>query len=365
MNKFLLTTTAVVALGSAANAGDLDINLGGFVDFQAGIVDEDTEARNGDQTVAFQNDSEIHVSVDGKADSGLEYGAVVELNADVTADGDGDGINADKTYLYMQGGWGRVELGNNTDAGDALDINSSNFAAGTGGTDGDWYDFVNLQGTIRRADLPLASGRDESEDATKITYYTPRFGGDNGGFQAGLSYIPDVTDAGTAAGFNLGAGAGNPTVTEDAFSFGVNYTGQMDNIGLGIAATYQGGSDATGVAGWEDLAAWNIGANISFSGVTIGGSFGNYELANITDGEYIDAGIGYETGPFGLSATYFKGEQKNAGGDEELENLAFSADYKLAPGLTPYIEYAIVEETIGTASTVDTGVLLIGAQLNF
>jgi hypothetical protein len=71
------------------------VSVGGFIDFQAGISDQDvdTDVRN----LKFQNDTEVHVSVSGKADNGIGYGAVVELESD------GEGLNADKIYIYLEG----------------------------------------------------------------------------------------------------------------------------------------------------------------------------------------------------------------------------------------------------------------------
>src|SRR5258708_8618532 len=90
--------------------------------------------------INFNTDTEVHFTVEGTADNGMEYGAVIELEADVGAtDPKNGGLNSDKAYLFGQGGWGRVELGDNTDASQALAVNSGTFASGTGGVDGDFY----------------------------------------------------------------------------------------------------------------------------------------------------------------------------------------------------------------------------------
>ena len=145
MKKLLSTSAFLGALAMTAGhaeAANLQVNVGGFVDFQAAYTSDDrigtdTGALAGQNAnrVNFGTDSEVHFTVEGVADNGLEYGAVIELEADVgnTDNAQNGGLHADKTYLFGQGAWGRVEMGNNTDAAQALGVNSGTFASGTGG----------------------------------------------------------------------------------------------------------------------------------------------------------------------------------------------------------------------------------------
>lgn len=364
MKKILLGTTAIIgALGlfaGSAQAGGLNVNVGGFLDFQAGVTDNDLYPSQHD--VLFQNDTEIHIKAEGKADNGLEYGAVVELEADVTADADGEGVNADKTYLFLQGGWGRAEFGNNTDSAEVLSVNTSNFARATGGTDGDWYDFVApgvLSGFIISPDLPLAHAAGVAEDATKISYYSPKFNG----FQLGLSYIPDSGNGGTASGFTTKKNSGQ---AENVVTAGLNYTHQFNQVGLSAAVTGEMGDSE--VSTREDLAAWDIGLNLTYAGWTLGGSWADWGDSLLTkttadkDQNYWDIGLGYETGPFGVSVAYLSSEVSG----NDFTNVAVSADYKLAQGLVPYAEVNFVDfDKAGPGGDNDGTVFLLGAELNF
>ncbi len=379
--KKLLSTTAIlgaVAFATSANAADLQVNVGGFLDFQAGYTSDDIVGEAGALTNAneinFNNDAEIHFSVDGKADNGLEYGAVIELEADINGgDAQDGGTNADKTYVFLQGGWGRVELGGNTDASEALSVNSSTFASATGGVDGDFYRYIDIAGNgaagtvltgftgIIRPDLVLANAGNGTtagvnEDATKITYYSPRFAG----FQAGVSYAPNSGSTGvsapTAAGF------------ENVLAGGINYAAQWDSVGFKAALTGQT-ADAK-AAGVNDLEAWDIGANLTFAGFTVGGSYGDWDdsLGVGTDADYWDAGVGYEFGAFSASATYLDSTVETGAVEDEFENIVLGLDYKLAPGLVPYAEVSFFEfdgAGAGVANDNEGTVVILGTELSF
>ena len=377
--KKLLSTTAIigaVAFATSASAADLQVNVGGFLDFQAGYTSDDIVGEGAAATplpnaneLNFNNDTEIHFSIDGKADNGLEYGAVVELEADISADNStqakNTGGNADKTYLFLQGGWGRVELGGNTDAAEALSVNSSTFASATGGVDGDFYRYAAVPATpgvggfIIRPDLVVANNVTAglNEDSTKITYYSPRFAG----FQAGVSYSPNTNATGTTVPSNAGF--------ENLWSGGINYAAQWDSIGFKAALT---GQTADGkAAATQDIEAWDAGANITFAGFTVGGSYGDWDdsLAVNTDASYWDAGVGYEFGAFSASASYIDSTVEAAGGDNDFNNIVLGLDYKLAPGLVPYAEVSFFEYDggagAGIANDNEGTVVILGTELSF
>jgi len=382
MKKLLLTTAFVGAFGyaGAADAANLQVNVGGFLDFQAGytsddIVGETSSSANGgtDQNeINFGTDAEVSVSVEGKADNGLEYGAVIELEADIDAgDNDAGGTNADKTYAFVQGGFGRVEMGGNTGAEEALSVNTSTFASGTGGVDGDFYrytfapdDFLG----ITSPDLALAAEGNNAgglingnEDATKVTYYSPRFSG----FQAGVSFAPNADDVGQAAIANTGY--------ENVWSGGVNYSGEFSGVGIKAAVTALNGDNKT--SGSADLEGIDAGINLAFDGFTVGGSWGDWgdTFGTTADAEYFDIGLGYAAGPWSASVTYLNSEKEvdGANNDDEFDNIAVSVDYQLAPGLVPYVEASFFDYDADEGQSVagddeNSGtVVLVGSELTF
>lgn len=326
----------------------LAVSLGGVIDFQAGFADVDDGLEINDRDVYFRNDTEVHVTVAGQTDSGLEYGAVIELEADVTGDIDEEGFNADKTYLFLQGDFGRVELGNNSSAAQTLKVDAATIARATGGIDGDFDKYINDRSGsyIVTPNLHVAEAEGTYEDATKITYYTPRFSG----FQFGASYTPD-----TASGGQSVSGGG----FEDVFSVGINYAGQYDNWGILASLTAEFGDD--GAAG-EDLEGYHAGLVLSAGGFSFAAGYGDTDdtRAANADASFWDAGISYENGPWGISLTYLDSEV----GDAELQNFSLGADYQLASGLVTYIEYSLFDFDNG-GSDEDGGVLILGTELTF
>ncbi len=394
--KTFLTTTALVAglaLASNAKAEGIDITIGGFADFQVGIIDTDFQGSTND--VYFRNDTEIHLGLIGESDS-LTYGAVIELEADVSSETDNQGVNADKTYIFVESDFGRVELGNVDGAENRLKINGSVIARGTGGTDGDFGHFVttntddfNNETGVFGADGQLdtlANGfygglffttpnllaqaiEGNTEDSSKLSYYTPRFGG----VQLGVSYAPNSGSAGQSIfGTNI---------YEDIISAGINYALDIDGIGVEASVT---GEFADAVAtGVDDLETYAIGLGVNFEGFQIAGSYGdlgNTDALNdfidngIADGsfitdtstEYYDVTVAFDAGEFGVSVGYFNSEFEVSGvaGTLEFENISVGVDYEIAPGFTGYIEGNFFEfDDAGVTS--DGNVIILGTQLTF
>ncbi len=375
MKKFLLATSALVGaalVASAASAETPKVTIGGYIDFQAGWADYDpTAVGQPDGEGGFRNDTELRVSVDGVSDAGLGYGAVIELEADVVDDRYGEGTNADKTFTYLQGDWGRVEMGSNFGVTKTLKVDASTFARATGGIDGDFFFFADPAGAgagnanyVISPDLRLDAGinaRGDAEDAIKITYYTPRVEG----FQLGLSYVPDSGDQRAA----LGTSGNSAFNAENIVQGGVNYTGEFSGVSVAASATGEiGESEDPAIVGTtNDLAGYALGLSLGYQGFTVGGSYGSQEESLRVDGSDADfwtLGAGYETGPFGVSVSYLNSTVEQAAAvDNEFQNVSLGADYTLAPGLVPYVEVSFFEYE--GAVTRDGTVVLVGTELSF
>jgi hypothetical protein len=393
MKKILLGTTGLVGaalLATAASAETPKVTLGGFSDFQAGWTDNDAAPAVGDSDVGFRNDNEITVHVDGKTDGGLGYGAVIDLEADLNADTNNEGVNASRTFTYLEGTWGRVEMGGNKSAASTMRVDASTVAVATGGINGDWVHFVNPSGAntnpgntvagtagafISNSELQSEHGSVETLDDettynnTKITYYSPRWAG----FQFGASYTPDINDKGQLA-------QRLDDDYSDVIDLGLGYETQFDGgWKLALSGTYETADSDT--AGTDDLEGWNIGALVGWDAFSIAGSYGNWDegafggvaagLSTVTpiasaDGDYWTAGVGYDAGAFGLSATYLDSSLDIGAGDNDFTNLVLGADYKLAPGLTPYVEASFYDfdSTVAAADNEGTTVI-VGTQLAF
>ena len=422
MKKLLLTTTALGLLAaSAANAGSPTVKVGGHADFQVGFGSQENLFENqsnagvadGSDNSIFARDlhtradTSVTISVDGKADNGLGYGAFIELNADTSASEDtAADRTARRTYIYTETGFGRTEFGSTGDAGDALRVDASTLARATGGIGGDFTEYVDLgSGAIAAGatyyitpGLPSAVGlpgeqnhgygsggaagalatntNHDRANANKISYYSPRIHG----LQAGISYTPDQGEHGNAEGFSSANGGGTNFI--DVWNAGLNYEKQYDAVSVAASLTGEWGEakdSGTTAATIDDLRAYAIGATISHAGFTIGGSWAKaseYGAAKAfgSDLRYWTLGGSYEFGPVAASITYFDSNVENATSanapDQEFRNLSLGLDYKLAPGFMPYIEVSFFETDDNVADTATTAdnegsVILVGTQLNF
>jgi len=395
MKKILLGTTALIGAATlfagVASADDPKVTVGGFSTFEAGYVKDDFD--NNQSPVAFRNDNEIHFNVAGKTDAGLGYGAEIDLEADINgspADSNGStnqGVVARRTYGWLQGDqWGHLEMGSNDGAARTLKVDASNIARATGGIDGDWYTFadVNVNSTgvagvggpsgtfangasfITAPRLPIEQGpatgfaSDVWGNDDKVTYYTPRFQG----FQLGVSYSPELSNRGQLT-TRYEDGTDSATNIVEG---GLNYENQFDQVGVAAAVT--GETAKTDAASGNNIGAWNAGLKLSYMGFSAAGSYGDWRDSLAADGtkaDYWTGGVAYETGPVGASVTYLYSEDKPTGEDNKFQDVSVGVDYKLAPGLTPFVEYTWYDiDPSGTTGYEDKGnVVIIGSQLSF
>ncbi len=372
MKKILLGTTtligAAVLFAGAASAETPKITLGGFADFQVGIVGEDLDTNK--RAGAFRSDTEITVRVDGKTDSGLGYGGGINLEADTTDDVDTQGTNASRTFVYLDGQWGRVQGGSDLGVSNTMKVDASSIARATGGIDGDYTYFMtgSTGQVIATPDLFLDYGtgqlRNEStENLNKVSYYTPRFAG----VQLGVSYLFDSTSRGQT----VARGDATSGEAENIFVGAINYEGKFDQIGLAAAATTEWGNSE--VSTLEDLRTWSVGAKVTYMGFSVAGSYGDWgdslrtKNGGLDDSNYWTVGGAYEYGPFGASVTYLTSNyEASSTTDNEFSNLSFGVDYKLAPGFTPYAEVSFIElDPTATANDNDATVFIAGTQLAF
>ena len=366
MKKILLGTTGLVGaalIATAASAETPKVTLGGFSDFQAGWTNDDQDA--GQKSTAFREENTVTVKVDGKTDAGLGYGAQIDLQADISGDTNNKGVNATRTFTYLSGNWGRAELGGNKSVASTMRVDASTLAVATGGINGTWTNFAFIpatgiagQGYITTTGLPSEHGAktllgdQNSFNATKVSYYTPKLAG----FQAGVSYTPENSGRGqtvsrTKTG-TAGTGAADPVNDSDVYDLGLSYDNQFSGVKVSAAVTGEFAKASNAVVTNRNVEAWNAGGLVGYKGVSLAGSYGDWsDSNNVKDrnSSYWTAGLGYEAGPVGLSATYINSTVENGVGssvaarDNDFSNVVVGADYKLAPGLTPYAEVSFYD----------------------
>ena len=200
---------------------------------------------------------------------------------------------------------------------------------------------------------------DGMEDATKLSYYSPRIEG----LQLGASYAPNNAHD----GFTIHAGPGFDFFRlENMFSFGANYSQDFDNLGVEISATAEKAhvNNSRSVAGFrrENLFSYDVGTTISYFGFSVGASYGSWgkslqpkngvyscdydssltlaaqtcsgNVQKFSNPYYYTLGLAYQFGPVATSITNIKSTfQKNI-----YEAVSLGLDYKLTRDLMPYFE---------------------------
>jgi hypothetical protein len=380
MRKFLLGTTALVAavaLARGAHAeAPLTVTLGGGLQVNGGLVSEDLDTdRRG---YGMETDTAVLVGAEGKAGN-FTYGVRIDLYGDQNLD-----QNSDEVFGYIFGDLGRLEVGDQDGAGDRMVYYAPN-GFGTGGIDGDYSNFYNVATNNGRSSV---LGLDDmfkvmdSDDATKITYFSPRFAG----FQFGASYSPDGLGSGSqlpgTTNEVTNVAAGSPldvTSFENFYEIGVNYVQTFNAFNVAIGAEYVGASaknDALGTE-YEDLSGWGVGTQIGYMGFTLGGGYvhqgnGGFDSNSANDDENKgwNVGLQYETGPFtvGANALFAEGEGlQTVAADNEFTVYSLGATYNLAPGLDTYLETTLFDyqSEAGTAGDNEGSVIILGTALEF
>jgi len=315
MNKFLLGTTALAVAAAftvpAMAAEHLQLHLRGYhigsISYTDG--DESISYRNYDggtlygsgntgnilgdyNKTNFGSDSEVHFIGSTTLDNGLEvtFHAELELEDDGAAKDNPD--NIDEVYVQFDGGFGRVQFGQQDGVIDQTHVHEPSTFAGHAVNDvsrGNQDPFRPLE----NPNLIQTTG-DFTTDWIKIIYFTPSMNG----LQLGVSYTPNPCR--NAAGY---AGC----VYED---FGRNYwevsgtfETDVNNIGLELSAGYGQGESGGASEKPQEL---SLGANVSFGGFTVGGAYGDRNTIGDSTYDRTDwsAGVTYETGPWGFNLNY-------------------------------------------------------------
>lgn len=371
MKKVLYGTTALCAAGmlgaTGAAADGIELGIGGYMNtlFSAGGINA-TAGRDfysGDPApepdynpTGLFADGEIWFLGSYKHDNGIRFGARVELEVFSSAT---SSDTIDEHYIFVEGDFGRIVAGSENSAAYIM-----HYAAPVSGLpiNSGWVTvFIppNADSAVGFRTPSVSTYLDYGNDENQITYYTPRFSG----FQLGLSYAPTVI--GNGEGKNFPVEADNNTEYNNGFAAGANFVDDFDGIGVAISVGYTRAQapDTLTDLGADDYQGFNVGANISYAGVTIGGAYANAfdgqassvvtgagSTALVTsEGQSFDVGIAYSAGPWTVGAEYFQGQVEGfvpgtgatradgvvgAGNEDKLYAATGGVTYALGPGIT-------------------------------
>lgn len=359
------------------------------------LPDAVTENRYSDRYGAH-NSSQFNIKAEAKTSSNVKYGIATRLETELSSDQNRGRVDIDQAFIFADSAYGKFEFGNIVAVNQKMKVGPASFAKGNGGINGNYLKYANLPmqnngannsniklpNFILVAQSPIGHGGyaqsfyndnfnknrlktlrngsfNGAEDAVKINYYSPRIEG----LQIGASYTRDTSRSGAATTVF----GNNSTTVNDVFSFGANYSGDIDNIGYAVSATaengtvkqYQGSLDKR-----NNLSSYDVATTISYFGFSIGASYGSWgnslqaknnqgiyscdynsglalssqncstNSQKFKDASYYTLGAAYEFGPIGISVTNLKSTfQKN-----EYKAISLDIDYKLKRDLIPYFE---------------------------
>ena len=366
MKRRLLSSTAMLlAAGITAPAMAADkISLGitGYFSAYGTVGDEDDGAGEpgaGIRQHGIYRESEIEFTGETTLDNGLVVGVNVQLQGETVAD------QIDESFVYFEGGWGRIQLGSEDPAPDEMiyaaptpidshGVNSPTFFNASAGANavGTTTTFVNLTG-----------------DSDKITYFSPRWGG----FQFGLSYTPDNTEE---LGFGFRSDVTAPGATpqqSEVFEGAINWVGSFSGVDVGAYAAYSHGDVEGPAPGFEDQDMWGFGASLGYLGWTLGGGYRwtDQGLSGANNDRW-DANIGlaYAWSAWTIGGAYGHGEVETgaAPGEDTLDQYEVGVIYEIGPGvlLSGGVQYVDFDSDSGGPAAENDAILAIfGTTVTF
>lgn len=363
MKKTLLGTTALVSAGLVAGpalASDpLTVTVSGSVVTGFYFVDMDTVAGvDADDTKVAVVARNVDIVASGTLDNGLVAGAAlkVQLGDDDNPAAAADDATFSEAYAFLEGGFGRVELGATDGAAFKMHYTSPWFVPGNGVDSPNIYNMNNGGASFSSSTSTFSL---IAEDSNKISYFTPRLAG----FQLGASFTPDAgTNDPVANGFGLSA---TNSATEDVTEIALNYAGEFGGVSLGADVYYVTGESAA-AAPTDDPEEMGVGASLGWGGFTLGGAYKQSEnitpttqgntIAGVTLGAETDAwtvGLAYGAGPWTVGAAYFDSQSETAAGVNAGENsfIQVGGGYSLGAGVDVGLDIQFIEDKAAGAAT--------------
>lgn len=329
MKKLLIGTAAAALVTVPAVAGPMAVTVGGY--YNAVVYSQDVDNTD-TRDVGIHNDAEIIFKGKGNTNNGLEIGFQVQLEAE----GSGESDHIDENYVYVKGGFGKVEIGAENNAPYKQQVAAPKVFG--------WKTYDNNFKTWSKAsnfDKPLMDGIDS--DALKINYYTPKING----FQLAASYTPDTSDKSGDTGLYSDSGSGTAT------AFGIKYSGKVGDMKVKASYGVNELDEDTGQAAAEDDA---FGLSVSSGPITVGGNFQTVERAAI-ETDILHYGVEYKLSKASKIGVIIHDQEHDTNGDTEI--VAVGGSTKLGAGTTlTYSFESLEDDEKGDSEFFGVGLLL-------
>ncbi len=371
MNKLLLASTALVASTTFAMA---DVSVSGFAEmgiFGGEAPNLGSDGGTSDIDPQFHTDIDVFFDMSGETDSGITFGASVDLNSlnDEDADGNIGAFDAsqggDDTSIFVSGALGTLTMGDTDGAfdfvmteaiigGSIQDDNEHAGWSGNSGLDGRYRADAGDEGQIARYDyafgdfsVALSAEIDDDEDTPLVEIANVDF---------------DLDEITTALG-EFGRDVSNDTV----LGIGFRYAGEFSGVNFGAGLGYQqaGSFSVTGITvddqgtadtdddtitdiEYEDETARVYGGSLDFAMDNGFQGIVNYsEYEDFPGGldNHFGIAVGYEFDAFLVSLSYGQFEIDDR---DDRKGYALVGNYDLGGGAELQGSYAMNELSDGT-----------------
>lgn len=374
MNKktplVLLTPLLILSNPFEARAEDGNIKLGlsGHMKMYGNYASQDGDVNAFD----ILRDTDVTFSGETTLSNGLTVGALMN------ADGDGDdGFAVEDSFIYASGHWGRVSFGMEDGAAFLLQVaapsadenvdgmetfvNPFNFAATTLATS-------NFESEV--SSFGLDYDNDLTAGIDKVTYLTPVFSG----FQAGVSYTPDVANFSPAS---RGTNGNNPDDVLDEFGTaweaGIRYENSIsDTVAYKAGAGYTtvGLEQTNGATVLDRQKEWNVGLDFDIGAYGIGAIYtkNNGGMMSGNESETFVLGVDYTVGPVKYGASWLNNtHEESATEDTKADRITAGLVYEYGPGLSfrGSVSHVSVNAPASVGDDVDGTAITIGTQILF
>jgi len=376
MKKILIASTALVAAGllsgTASASEKINLQLGGFSKWWVvGAWNDDkytAGAAKDLNSVDVKGDNEVYFGGSTTLDNGIKVGIDIQLEAGGHTDQASDTI--DESYVYVAGGFGKFIVGAKNNGTYLLHVNAPDAA-------GNWGEAAVVNGGYALA-KPTAvntmlggstTAIATDGDSEGITYVAPTFYG----LTVGASYKANSKED------DRGVTDLRAQTAGEIYGAGALYANTFGGVGVKASAgwaTYSiegpANTSSTSSVGDSGVNEYSFGTQISYAGFTVGGSYRKQDAANTLDhlgvnGTAWDVGVQYASGPYAVSAAYFKSSVDNGSysvssstgynnsltpgeGKDKVEIYQVSGKYSLGAGVDVLASVAHAKYEDGTST---------------
>lgn len=342
MNKTILAGSALALLSLSAESAfaseKIMLRLGGYSKWWVTGTWQDQSflaATNSDyNSVDVKGDNEVYFLGSTTLDNGVKVGVDIQLEAGGHTDGTTDPI--DESYVYVEGGLGKVLIGSKNNGAYVLHVNAPEVT-------GNWNEWglLTAGNTVVRPSAvktisPGAPGStttiNSDDDAEKLTYFSPSMAG----LVLSASYVPQAVGVED----NRGATPMSSASIGEMSVLGGLYQNTFGGVGVKVSGGYAAYDlNGSGGGGKNGVQEYTMGGQLSYQGFTVGGAFRQVSPdagGAQNDGNAYDFGVSYAQAPFAVSAVYFKSRVEGSTGNankDEIEVYQLSGKYAYAPGV--------------------------------